>query len=119
MQVVSQREPLYVRISNILREYNQSNIIQEYIQNADDANASRIVCVVDHRKLKTFKNSSLLKHCAEEGALWIHNDSLFTRQDFDGILSLGVGGKRDIDVCTGQFGLGFNSSYSILLKLQC
>jgi hypothetical protein len=75
MQVVSQREPLYVRISNILREYNQSNIIQEYIQNADDAKASRIVCAVDHRKLK---NSSLLKHCAEEGALLIYNDSLFT-----------------------------------------
>eukprot|EP00475_Leptophrys_vorax_P006367 TRINITY_DN13941_c0_g1_i2.p1 TRINITY_DN13941_c0_g1~~TRINITY_DN13941_c0_g1_i2.p1 ORF type:complete len:2114 (+),score=477.33 TRINITY_DN13941_c0_g1_i2:55-6396(+) len=113
MRIVGQTEPIYVRIKNILREYNHSTIIQEFIQNADDARASNVVCIVDSRSYDSFLLSPLVSHCAGNGALVIYNDSLFSEKDIEGLLSLGVGNKRDRSDCTGQFGLGFNSAYSI------
>eukprot|EP00079_Xenopus_tropicalis_P015003 XP_004912121.1 PREDICTED: sacsin isoform X1 [Xenopus tropicalis] len=111
-----QREPLTVRIKNILEEYpSVSDIFKELLQNADDASATECNFMIDMRRNMDIRENLLdpgMSAC-HGPALWSFNNSEFTDRDFLNITRLGESLKRmEVDK-VGKFGLGFNSVYHI------
>ncbi|XP_056139993.1 sacsin [Lampris incognitus] len=111
-----QREPLTVRIKNILEEYpSVSDVFKELLQNADDANATECSFLIDMRK-----NTDIRENLLDPGmiishgpSLWSFNNSVFSDTDFLNITRLGGSMKRCEADKVGKFGLGFNSVYHI------
>ena len=109
-----QHEPLTIRLSNILREYKDGvTIIKEMIQNADDAGATEVNIFYDNRTHSTQK--LLFKRMAESHgpALIVHNNSTFTKEDFENITKLAGTTKANQPLKIGKFGVGFCSVYHI------
>jgi hypothetical protein len=50
-------------------------------------------------------------------AIWIYNDAVFSKDDFQGLTELGIGGKsrdkNENDTRIGKFGIGFNCSFHV------
>uniref|UniRef100_A0A8C4S8P2 Sacsin molecular chaperone n=1 Tax=Erpetoichthys calabaricus TaxID=27687 RepID=A0A8C4S8P2_ERPCA len=111
-----QREPLTVRIKNILEEYpSVSDIFKELLQNADDASATECSFLIDMRKNLDMRENLLDPGMAvcHGPALWSFNNSVFSDSDFLNITRLGGSIKRcEVDK-VGKFGLGFNSVYHV------
>lgn len=111
-----QHEPLTVRLRGLIRAYPEGiGIIQELIQNADDAGATVVRITFDWR---THKPEQLpLSRMTElmGPAILVYNNQVFTDKDFQGIQKLGIGSKRDTENLwkTGRFGLGFNAVYNV------
>ncbi|XP_041657117.1 sacsin isoform X2 [Cheilinus undulatus] len=111
-----QREPLTVRIKNILEEYpSVADIFKELLQNADDASATECSFLIDMRK-----NSDIRENLLDPGmiichgaSLWSFNNAVFSDCDFLNITRLGGSVKRCEADKVGKFGLGFNSVYHI------
>ena len=88
-------------------------LLQEMIQNADDAGATTIQFFVDTRqhanehvinkKLKSFQGPALLSA----------NDAVFSEEDWQGIQKPQQSIKADDPFKVGRFGIGFNSVYHI------
>ena len=113
-----QHEDLCDRLNGILRKYPADiSILKEFIQNADDAEATEIVFVMDHRT--NFPDNSLLnpsskwKTLQHTPALCIYNNRKFTERDIQGITKLGRGGKGGSTELIGKFGVGFNVTYHV------
>lgn len=97
--------------------YHFKFIMQEMIQNADDAGAGKIQFFVDRR---THSGSNVLipELANYQGpALLSANDAMFTDQDWDGIQNLQQSGKAEDPFKVGRFGIGFNSVYHLTGKL--
>ena len=114
----SQREDLCVRLNSILSKYPvDASILQEFVQNADDAGASEIIFVLDHRTThpdKTlFCENPEWKKLQHTPALCIINNRKFSEADIDGIRKLGEGGKQGSTGSIGKFGIGFNVAYHV------
>ena len=113
-QDAGQHEPLTTRLKNILKEYKDGlTIIKEMIQNADDAEASEVNILYDTRNHTTDK--MLFKGMAESHgpALVVHNNAVFTNEDFANITKLAGSTKKDKPLKIGKFGVGFCSVYHI------
>ena len=113
-QDAGQHEPLTTRLRNILKEYKDGlTIIKEMIQNADDAEASEVNILYDTRNHTTDK--LLFKGMAESHgpALVVHNNAIFTNEDFANITKLAGATKKDKPLKIGKFGVGFCSVYHI------
>ena len=113
-----QYEDLCDRLNGILKKYPADiSIIKEFIQNADDAQATEIVFVLDHRV--NFPDTTLLndnpkwKSLQHTPALCIFNNRKFTEADIEGITKLGRGGKDSSPELIGKFGIGFNVAYHV------
>ena len=110
-----QKEELTQRIRNILHDYPfDISFFKELIQNADDAQAKKMVVILDKRQHG--KRKVLSKRWGEElqgPALLVWNDKDFSDKDLDGIQRLGLGSKKDDDESIGQFGIGFNVVYHL------
>eukprot|EP01083_Nonionella_stella_P260996 889260_1 len=109
-----QHESLTRRLKDILRAYPAGpSIINEFIQNADDAGATKVIIMLNEKeyatdcllsnKLKPFQGPSLL----------VFNDSTFNETDFINLSRIGQGSKLQKLEATGRFGLGFNCCYHI------
>jgi sacsin len=111
-----QNEPLTQRIKNILEDYPDTiGIFKELLQNADDAGATEVTFVVDHRS-----NTDSLTGLIDPGmkachgsALWAYNNAEFTEADFVNIQKLGGQTKKDLVDKIGRFGIGFNAVYHV------
>ena len=77
------------------------SIMQELMQNADDALAG-------YNDSKKYLDIFFLPD-----SIKITNGSLFTERDFDNITEIAAGGKRDIIDNIGTFGVGFVSVFQI------
>ena len=115
-----QHEPLEVRINNILAQYRANeSIFREFIQNADDACATEIAFVLDHRcsfgtqSLAVSGNTQKWKTLQNLPSLLIYNNRKFSEKDIKGISKLGLGSKQDEANKIGHFGLGFNAAYHV------
>ena len=114
-----QQEDLCDRLNGILDKYPPGiSIFQEFIQNADDARATEIMFVLDHRT-KRSSDSKLIssdrkwKSLQKTPALCIFNNRKFTDTDIEGITKLGRGGKEGAPDLIGKFGIGFNVAYHV------
>ena len=93
-------------------------VIQELIQNGEDAKASKISFILDERSYGT--DSLLPKVEGKEGfarmqgpALFVYNNATFTEQDWRGIRNPRVGSKKEDPDKVGKFGMGFSSVYHV------
>ena len=113
-----QHEDLCDRLRSILRKYPADySILNEFVQNADDAGATEILFVLDHRKFSKKKlfpsKHKKWQELQEMPALLVVNNSEFTENDIIGIAKLGRGGKRGSTDTIGRFGIGFNVAYHV------
>ncbi|XP_011402901.2 PREDICTED: sacsin-like [Amphimedon queenslandica] len=113
-----QSEDLVDRLNGILKKYPaDTSIFREYIQNADDAKATEIVFVLDHRSKhpqeKLLTEGTEWASLQRVPALCIYNNRQFMEEDIKGICKLGRGGKGDTADTIGRFGIGFNVSYHL------
>ena len=93
-------------IRNTLKQYDPRQFFTEFIANASDAGAKRFNILLDNNKgpkkcllsegLAVFQSASLV----------VHNDGIFSQNDFRGILQTGIGGKTGKTGVIGRFGLG-------------
>ena len=106
-------------IQSQMAKYSHKTILNELIQNADDAGATEVHAVWDKRQLNRHRDYSAhgaglptpgLHEC-QGPALVMFMDSVFTDQDFDSIQSIGGSGKVSNPEKTGRYGVGFNSVY--------
>lgn len=110
----SQSESLTRRLSGLVRDYPEGiGIFKELVQNADDAGAKRISFVLDWRSHPTSRLNHPTLATLLGPSMLVFNDAKFTSEDFEGLKSLGEGGKRKSLRKTGRFGLGFNSVYNM------
>jgi hypothetical protein len=104
------RQHLVTEIARTLRDRYHSGfpILKELIQNADDAEASRIV--FGHH----LGFGSSTKHPLLSGpALWVFNDGKFKRSDATAIEYFGINTKAGDDAAIGKFGLGMKSVFHL------
>ena len=107
-------EPLTVRLQNILKDYKDGlTIIKELLQNADDAGATEVNICYDARD-HTVSGSKLLfpgMASCHGPALVVHNNAVFTQDDFKNITKLAGATKEGKTLKIGKFGVGFCSVY--------
>ena len=115
-----QHEPLEVRINNILAQCRaDESIFREFIQNADDACATEIAFVLDHRcnfgtqSLAVSGSAQKWNTLQKLPSLLIYNNRKFSEKDIKGISKLGLGSKQEESNKIGHFGLGFNAAYHV------
>ena len=113
IEKVSQSEPLVNRISRIMKEYKESSVIQELIQNADDAEAKEVAVIYDEREFESSKLIFPAMSKAHSTALLFYNSGLFSEDDFENILKVAGATKAAKNSKIGKFGVGFCSVYSI------
>ena len=111
-----QHEPLTVRLKNILKDYKDGlTIVKELLQNADDAEATEVSICYDARQ-HTVKPNSLffpgMQDC-HGPALVVHNNAIFSQDDFTNITKLAAATKASKALKIGKFGVGFCSVYHI------
>ena len=109
-------EPLVLRLKNILRDYTDGfTIVKELVQNADDADATEVNLCYDSRQHHVNPKTLLYSGMAECSgpALVVHNDAVFTDNDFQNITRLAAATKKDKPLKIGKFGVGFCSVYHI------
>ena len=111
-----QGEPLTLRLKRLLKDYEDGlPIFKELIQNADDAGATEISFLYDERSndhLKSHLIDQSMKHW-QGPTLWVYNDAVFTKEDFENIRHLNAGTKETDTTKIGKFGLGFNVVYHL------
>jgi len=108
-----QSERLTARLRDLVRNYPKGpGLVKEFLQNADDAGASKLLVVLDRR---THDSGSLPSNmrAAQGPALLFFNDRVFSDDDFKRIQQVGAGGKVEEAAGTGRFGHGFNTCYSV------
>lgn len=108
-----QVNPLTARLRDILRNYSSAQVLNEMLQNADDAGSKEFKVLIDSR---SFGTASLLspKLAHTQGpALYQFDDAEFNPDDYESIQRVGDGTKMGDPTKTGQFGLGFNSVYHL------
>jgi sacsin len=107
-----QRENVTTRIADTLDRYPVESTFREYLANADDVKeTSRISWLLDERahphenlltpKMKMFQGPAFL----------VHNDGVFSEDDFEGFKNVGEGSKAHDKETIGQFGRGSQTMY--------
>ena len=94
-------------------DYSILSLLQEMIQNADDAGAKKIQFFVDHRHHSSsgVVNPGLAKY--QGPALLSANDAMFSEDDWEGIQNLQQSNKAQDPFKVGKLGIGFNSVYHV------
>ena len=113
-----QYEKLTDRIKELLDGYKDGiSIFKEAIQNADDAGATVVKICYDKRQNHLWTNPNKLldpglAKCQGESLIF-YNDAVFTDNDFENLIKLGAGTKKNFKEKVGKFGLGFNTFYNV------
>ena len=114
-----QCEDLCDRLNSILRKYpHDESIFKEFIQNADDAGASEIVFILDHRNYtaqdgELFSSDPEWRMLRQCPSLLVYNNKKMSEDDIIGITKLGRGNKEFSPDLIGRFGIGFNVAYHV------
>ena len=108
-----QSEPLTSRLNRMLREYKDTSVIQELLQNADDTGATEVEIYYDTRE----HDSSHLFFPGMANsygpALLFYNNAEFAAEDFENIRKIAGETKINKPLKIGKFGVGFCSVYHI------
>ncbi|KAG9043185.1 hypothetical protein FS837_009920 [Tulasnella sp. UAMH 9824] len=103
-------EDLTVRIRGVLQDYGIDHSSNEWVANAEDAGAKSLTYLVDEASFGGRVIGGLTGFQSGP-ALVMHNDGVFTDEDFSGLGNIGQGGKAGKADSIGRFGLGALSFY--------
>ena len=95
-----------------------SFFMQEIIQNADDAGATKVSFLLDSRQ-GFYGGSSLVAPSLSQfqgPALYAQNNALFEESDWENLQKLMDSNKKEDPLKVGRFGIGFNSVYHLTGK---
>ncbi|CAG8572117.1 5154_t:CDS:2 [Funneliformis caledonium] len=106
-----QKENLIASIRNIIKDYSFESIFREFIQNADDAGATRFHIIIDGRSHPSDSLFNNEMKAWQGPAILIFNNQKFEESDFESLMQLRVGGKQDDNTKIGKHGLGFNTCF--------
>jgi len=84
-------------IANIIRDYNSGQVIQELLQNCDDARARNVVFILDKREQCCDMGTSALGRAMEPfvgPALIQYDDAIFLEKDFASLQYTGDSRKK-------------------------
>ncbi len=110
----AQREPLTTRLHGLVRSYPKGvGLIQEFLQNADDAGARLVSVYLDNRSFPSLRLPASSMSELQGPALVVTNDAKFSDSDWNNIQQIGASGKALDATKTGRFGLGFNCVYNV------
>src|SRR4051812_18649659 len=104
-----QEQPLTTALHKLVRDYPLSvGLFKEFIQNADDAGATEIRFILDHRAYPSavLEDQNLAR--LNGLSLLVFNNASFTAEDLENIQRLGDTQKAEAPAKIGRFGLGFN-----------
>ncbi|ERF72113.1 hypothetical protein EPUS_02904 [Endocarpon pusillum Z07020] len=107
-----QREEVADGIRDTLERYTRESTFHEYLANADDCGtASETNFLIDPNTYDT--KYLLTKELGDlQGpSLLIHNNGVFTEENFEGLKRVGRGSKRDDPNSIGKFGRGSQTMY--------
>lgn len=94
-------------IRNVLKDYNETQMLTEMLANAIDAGAKRFVLILDEMPNSTehliSPNLAMFQECP---TLLVYNDAEFKEKDWEGIRRIGEGSKKDEANTIGMFGRG-------------
>ena len=99
-----------------MKDYQDGlTIIKELLQNADDAEATEVNICYDARSHQTDPSTLLYPGMANchGPALVVHNNGVFSNDDFSNIEKLAGATKIGQHLKIGKFGLGFCSVYHL------
>ena len=105
--------PLTRRLQQLLHQYDAGTTLQELVQNADDAKATKVTFILDLRKHRSRSLIAPSMEVMQGPALLQYDDAIFLPENFAAIKHIGDGSKRFDPTSTGRFGLGFNSTYHL------
>jgi hypothetical protein len=108
---INYEEDLIPRICDLIDGYSKNSILKEYLQNADDSEATELVVTFDKRIHKPLIGTKF--EVAKEKSLLLYNNASFKEGDFNAIVKISAQGKIENANSTGRFGQGFSSSFSI------
>ncbi|KAK7087749.1 sacsin-like [Littorina saxatilis] len=112
-----QHEDLINRLHGIVKDsYTDGfSVPKELVQNADDARATKVCFLLDERENQNARTNLIDEGMAglQGPAIWAYNDGVFSETDFENIVKLGAGTKKDDASKVGRFGLGFNAVYNL------
>ncbi|KAF9476299.1 hypothetical protein BDN70DRAFT_863489 [Pholiota conissans] len=104
---VEMGEKPIITVRKTLSQYTDTQFAIEFLANAADANATEFSLLVNEfRGDSTYALSPLMAKFITSPSLIVHNDAMFTDEDFTGICRTSVGGKQNKRETIGQFGLG-------------
>ena len=108
------------RIASVLRNYAEGvQVLQEILQNSDDAGATTQVFCLDHRAHPAENLiTPELRRLHDVPSLISFNDAIFRDRDFKSLMSFQDSEKREDTQSIGRFGLGFSSVYHICDEVQ-
>jgi len=95
------------------------SVLQEFLQNADDARAKHFALVLDLEGTATaeaaLSNGELtaLVEATRPPSLFVYNDASFSEADLQSISSVGASGKTSDASTIGKYRLGFNVAYHL------
>ena len=107
--------PPYIHIATLYKIYDII-VLQEIIQNADDAGASTVHFYLDNRQHGTRLLVEPALARFQGPALMAYNDAAFTDRDWKSIQDMQQSVKAEDPFKVGKFGIGFNSVYHITGK---
>lgn len=100
-------ESFVTSIRNVLKDYNETQVLIEMLANAVDAGAKRFVLILDDKPGSSeHLISPNLEMFQQSPALLVYNDAQFTEEDFEGLCNTGEGSKKHKGHTIGQFGRG-------------
>ncbi|KAJ6589057.1 hypothetical protein B0H19DRAFT_1367527 [Mycena capillaripes] len=107
-------ETLTTTIRNVLKQYSEQQICNEFLANACDADATKFGILVDERPGPVGKLlSSAMAPFQACPSLVFYNSGVFSPKDFEGICKTGIGGKESSSSTIGQYGLGALSMFHL------
>ena len=122
MEEFGQNEAISDRIDSIKSQINcDVTILNELLQNAEDAGATEIAFILDNQEYPTEHlcfapdTHREWQKLQSTPSLLVYNNRAFTENDLKGIQKVGIGGKRSRQTI-GRFGIGFNAVYHLTLS---
>lgn len=106
-------ESLLDRLRDLVSRYPKGlGLVKEFLQNADDAGATRLVITLDRRQHPGTLSDAPM-NVALGPALLIANDEPFTAEDLLHVRTLGDSAKLRDAARTGRFGQGLSTWFSV------
>ena len=103
---------LYLELK-ITLSHTVLSFIQELIQNADDAQATKVAFLIDwrHHPIDDVMFPNFEKY--QGPALYAWNNAVFEKKDWYSLAKISDSSKKDDVSKSGRFGLGFQSVFHI------